>query len=155
MRFFSYAGIVRVLISGNASNLVSGLNQALYQLLGIEMRTSSPYHSEGNASIERFWGTLRSLLSHLNETNNFQNWDLFLPYLLFCYQNVPNELTNVTPYELVFGHSCRNILDVLHDMWVNKEEYLPELTKKDQEYFEGIKGSIKLVVEGALERKGS
>jgi hypothetical protein len=154
LKFVSIAGFPRVIISDNQSSNVSGLNQAVYNFLGIEMRTTSPYHSNSNGSIERFWGTLRKMLSHLSATKHSKMWDILLPYLLFAYSNMLSETSGYSPYELVFGHTCRNMLDIMYDRWTGVEDVeLPKLSKSDSTFFQSLKENIKVAMESAMDNR--
>lgn len=142
LKFVAYAGIPRIIISDNGANMVSNLNKCVYDVLGIELRTSTPFHSQGNALIERFWGTFRSLLHHVMIGDKPRDWDLMINMCLFAYRNVPNSVTGLSPYELVFGHSCRNALDVLYDVWSGAALELPILTKSDIEFYDRLKSDL-------------
>jgi hypothetical protein len=153
LKFVSYAGIMEVIISDNATGQVAGLGQALYKMLGVELRTSTPFHSTGNAAIERFFGTLKHLLMSLRESGKYKDWDKYLPFLLFCYRNMENELSEYSPYQLVFGKPCRNFLDVLYDIWTNAEYVMPVLSKRDSQYLETVKERIRVCVQSAMGKR--
>jgi len=76
MKFFAYAGYPKVIISDNGTNFVAKINKLLYEKFGIELRTSVPFHSEGNSTIERFCGTFRSMLTHPVNSENPRNWHM-------------------------------------------------------------------------------
>ena len=48
------------------------------------------------------------------------NWDMFLPYLLFAYMEVPCESTGYSPFELLYGRSVRGPLAVIKETWLEK-----------------------------------
>ena len=50
-------------------------------------------------------------------SHNPKHWDTFLPYLLFAYREVPQELTGLSPFELLYGRSVRRPLDILKECW--------------------------------------
>ena len=79
MKFISYAGIPKVIISDNASNMISDLNKVVYDRLGIKMQNSTVYHSEGNSMIERFWLSFKSMLTHVMNSAKPRQWDLLIP----------------------------------------------------------------------------
>ena len=151
MKFISYAGIPRVIISDNASNLVSDLNKLVYDRLGIEMRNSTVYHSEGNSVIERFWLSFKSMLTHVINSNKPREWDLLIPSLLFSYRNLPNEITGLSPYMMVFGKNCRSGLDVMYDLWCEKDLHLPKLNKSDTQFIIKLRENLKIAQESAIE----
>ena len=152
LKYVSYAGIPNVLISDNGSSLVSKLSRALYQTLGIELRTSTPFHSQGNALIERFWLTFRSMLTHIANSDKPRDWDVLIPSLLFAYRNMPNADTGISPYQLVFGHECRNGLDVLYDVWTGNKLDLPDVNLSDMEFLEAVKSNLRIAQDSACKQ---
>ena len=46
-----------------------------------------------------------------------KDWDKWVPYLLFAYQEVPQSSTGFSPFELVYGRQVRGPLDVLKESW--------------------------------------
>ena len=71
--------------------------------------------------VERFNITLKSMLRKLVEGEG-KNWDVFLPYLLFAYREVPQSSTGFSPFELLYGREVRGPLDVLRETWVVGEK---------------------------------
>ena len=45
------------------------------------------------------------------------NWDKWVPYLLFAYQEVSQNSTGFSPFELLYGHAVRGPLDILKELW--------------------------------------
>ena len=45
------------------------------------------------------------------------NWDKWMPYLLFAYQEVPQDSTGFSPFELLYGRAVRGPLDILKESW--------------------------------------
>ena len=74
----------------------------LYEQLGITKIKTSIYHPEANGLVEPFNGTLKfTLRKFVNAC--VQNWDKYLPYLLFAYREVPSKSTGYSPFELLYG----------------------------------------------------
>ena len=46
-----------------------------------------------------------------------QDWDTLLPYILFAYREVPQAATDFSPFELVFGREVQGTLDILKEGW--------------------------------------
>lgn len=92
----------------------------LYDQLGITKIKTSVYHPEANGSVERFNGTLKLMLKKFVQ-ERVQNWDKFLPYLLFAYREVPCESTGYSPFELLFGRTVRGALAVIKETWLEKQ----------------------------------
>lgn len=46
-----------------------------------------------------------------------KDWDKWLPYLLFAYREVPQASTGFSPFELLYAHQVRGLLDMLRESW--------------------------------------
>ena len=46
-----------------------------------------------------------------------KDWDCLIPYLLFAYREVPPASTGFSPFELLYGHQIRELLDILQETW--------------------------------------
>ena len=104
-------GVPTHLHSDQGANLCSSVIKELSCLLGTHNTRSSPYHPEGNGQVERFNRTLEAMLSKV--TDQQQDWDLFLPKVLFAYRTSLHETTGFTPYHLNFGRSPQLPIDVM------------------------------------------
>ena len=52
-------------------------------------------------------------------------WDRALPYLMFAYREIPQEITGFSPFELLYGRQPRGPLDILKECW-ELQETTPE-----------------------------
>jgi len=59
---FSRVGIPEEILSDQGANFMSDLLQELYQLLHIRRIRTTPYHPQTDGLVERFNGTLKSML---------------------------------------------------------------------------------------------
>ena len=70
--------------------------QELYRLLGIKPIKTSPYHPQTNGMVEHLHSIMKGILRKV--ISKFDNqWDRELPYGLFSYREVPNEITSFSP----------------------------------------------------------
>ena len=139
IKFFSRVVIPDEILTDQGSNFMSSLLQEIYSLLQIRRIRTSPYHPQTDGLVERFNGTLKSMLKKFTSKNQ-TDWDEYLPYLLFAYREVPQESTGLSPFELLFGRKVRGPLDVLRECWTNEEAgdvpvipYVLEMQKRLQE----------------------
>ena len=71
--------------------------------------------------VERFNQTLKAMLrKYVSDTGD--NWDQWLPYLLFAYREVPQASTGYSPFELLYGRQVRGPLDILREAWMGESE---------------------------------
>ena len=95
---------------------MSAVLKQVAALLRIQQTTSSPYHQQTNGLVERFNGTVKSMLrKYAFEAP--QIWDKLLPYLLFTYREVPQISTGFSQSELLYGRQVRGPLALVKDSW--------------------------------------
>lgn len=116
IQYFSRVGIPDEIVSDQGFNFMSKLMAQLYDQLGIIKIKTSVYHPEANGLVERFNGTLKSMLKKFVR-ERVQTWDKYLPYLLFAYREVPCESTGYSPFELLYGRTVRGPLAVIKETW--------------------------------------
>ncbi|PFX14793.1 Transposon Ty3-I Gag-Pol polyprotein [Stylophora pistillata] len=104
IQYFSRVGIPDKIVSDQGSNFMSKLMAQLYEQLGITKIKTSVYHPQANGLVERFNGTLKSMLRKFVR-ERVQTWDKYLPYLLFASREVPCESTGYSPFELLYGRT--------------------------------------------------
>ena len=117
---FSRLGIPKVILSDQGTNFLSQLMTVLYKRLGVHKVRTSPYHPMANGLVERWNGTLKSMLKRVVQDEP-KDWDLYLPYLLFAYREVPEASTGFSPFELLYGRAVRGPLAVLKESWTGEE----------------------------------
>ena len=120
VKLFARVGIPDEILSDQGTNFMSTLLQEIYQMLHIKRIRTTPYHPQTDGLVERFNGTLKSMLRKLTSKNQ-KDWDELLPYILFAYREVPQESTGFAPFELLYGHRIRGPLDVLKEVWSGEE----------------------------------
>uniref|UniRef100_A0A8C5MTK0 Gypsy retrotransposon integrase-like protein 1 n=1 Tax=Leptobrachium leishanense TaxID=445787 RepID=A0A8C5MTK0_9ANUR len=100
LRVFSQVGFPREILSDQGSQFTAELTQQLWRLCGVKALHSTPYHPQTNGLCERFNGTLKQLIRAF--TQERKDWEKYLSHLLFAYQEVPQESTGFSPFELLY-----------------------------------------------------
>ena len=122
--------------------------QEVSRLLSIKGLTSTPYHPICNGLVERWNGTLKSMLKRLCQDQPKQ-WHRLINPVLFAYREVPQESTGFSPFQLLYGRSVRGPGTILKELWT-KEVNIPEV-KSSYEYVtelrEHLEVSLKLAQE--------
>ena len=118
VQVFARLGIPHELLTDQGSNFTSGLMKELLRMLGIKHLKTSPYHPQSDGMVERFNGTLKTMLR--KNCDDPKDWDKMLPFLLFAYREAPHSTTGFSPFELLYGRHVRGPLDVMREEWVAK-----------------------------------
>ena len=79
----------------------------------------------------------------VNEDEN--NWDKFIPYVLYAYGDVPHASTGFSPFELVDGRDLRGPVDVLKDEWTNAEDQEDDVLNYVQRVYDRLEAAKDLV----------
>ena len=118
---FARMGVPEEILSDQGTNFMSALLEEIYRLLQIKRIRTTPYHPQTDGLVERFNGTLKSMLKKFVNKSG-KDWDDYLPYLLFAYREVPQESTGFSPFELLYGRRVRGPLDILRESWTGESE---------------------------------
>ncbi|XP_071944782.1 uncharacterized protein [Antedon mediterranea] len=120
----SRVGLPSQIIHDQGTNFMSQIIVELCKKLGIEKIPTTPYHQQTNGLTERFIGTLKLMINSLSHVQR-ENWDRYIPLLLFSYREVPCEFTGYSPFHLLYGRQIRGPLSLI------KQGFLGENTQTD------------------------
>ncbi|XP_037804895.1 uncharacterized protein LOC119599226 [Penaeus monodon] len=131
LSIFSRVGIPKEMLSDRGTQFKSDLMAEINRLLSIKALFTSPYHACCNGTVERFHAVLKSMLKKLCGERP-QDWDRYIPSVLFAYREVPNDTLKFSPFELLYGRKVRGPLSILHDLWTRDD--INEETKSTYQY---------------------
>eukprot|EP00731_Ephydatia_muelleri_P007213 Em0003g1461a len=120
LKLFARVGIPVEILTDQGSNFTSQLLSELYSMLHIHGIRTTPYHPQTDGLVERFNQTLKAMLRK-TAVQEGKDWDLFIPYVLFAYREVPQSSTGFSPFELLYGREVRGPLDVVKETWEASE----------------------------------
>ena len=120
IEFFARVGIPKEILSDQGINFMSELITQLCAKLHVNKLHTSPYHPIANGLVERFNGTLKSMLRKYVRDDP-RDWDRYIPYLLFAYKEIPQQCTGFSPFELLYGRSVQGPLSILKEHWVDTQ----------------------------------
>lgn len=108
--------------------------------------TTTPFHPACNGLVERFNGTLKSMLRKMCEERP-KDWGRYLNPLLFAYRESVQESMGFSPFELLFGRAVRGPLAILRELWTGEVDE-PD-TKTTYQYVLDLKDRLQLTCEVA------
>ena len=147
IQLFARVGIPEEILTDQGTNFMSSLLEELYHLLQIRRIRTTPYHLQMDGLVERFNSTLKSMLRKF-VADSQNDWDTYLPHVLFAYREVPQESTGFSPFQLLYGRRVRGPLDVLRECWTEGEqngqvvEQLLDVWKRMQEMTELVRENL-------------
>ena len=148
LEMWSRLGVPREVLTDRGSQFVGELATEVNRLLSIKGLSTSPWHPQGNGLVEKYNGTIKSMLRHLCQEQP-REWDRFLPALLFAIREVPQESLKFSPFELLFGRTVRGPMQILKELWT-KEEHSDE-TRTTFQYVVDLRNRIEGTCEMARE----
>jgi len=87
--------------------------------MGCVPRFNSPYHPQFTGLADRAVGNVKSIVSKL-AMDHPKQWPSYLPMVMWCLREVPNETTGAAPWTLVLGHLPRGPVAILKDSWCDQ-----------------------------------
>ncbi|CAF4680750.1 unnamed protein product, partial [Rotaria sp. Silwood2] len=120
-----------IIITDQGTHFNNELINAVSNLVGCTHVFSTPYHPQTNGQTERWNATFVAQIAKFCNAEH-DNWDLFLPSVVYAYNHGVHQSTGFTPYQLAFGRQPRNSFQPPtttfkftkpHDYWTQIMQY--------------------------------
>lgn len=121
-------GIPQEIVTDQGIEFLASIFNETCNLLEVKQLNSTAYHHETLGSLENSHKNLGSFL-RIYTAKHRGSWSSWIPYWCFNYNNSVHSEIKYTPFELVFGKTCRipsNLLDGVDPIY-NFENYPLEL----------------------------
>ena len=110
-------GIPSYILTDNGTQFQSRTLQLIEKILNIQHQFTTIYHPECNGMIERFHRFLKQRLAIKavgNKLNYWEgdDWDIFIPSILFAYNQSVHTITKRAPFELLYGQKPQLPIDL-------------------------------------------
>ena len=114
-------GCPQIILTDRGTHFNNNLVDRLLEKFQIKHLLSTPYHPQTNGLVERFNRTLCESLAKMSDKTN--DWDLFIPPVLFAYRTTKHSTTKIEPFFMVYGRSARLPMDGLEedDRWAEND----------------------------------
>ncbi|CAF4830072.1 unnamed protein product, partial [Rotaria sp. Silwood1] len=102
----------------------------------------TPYHPQTNGQTERWNSTFVTQIAKYCNTD-LNNWDTFLPSIVYAYNNGIHSSTGLSPYQLAFGrrqrhtfspHATTFVFSKPHDYWTQVIQYRNAALKQAKQH---------------------
>ena len=123
--FSTRVGLPKEILTDQGSPFMSRVMRQLCALLRVKQVRTSVYHPQTDGLVERFNKTLKAMLRKAVGQDG-RNWDQLIPYLLFAVREVPQSSTGFSPFDLLYSHKPRGLLDIARETW--EEQPCPHWT---------------------------
>ncbi|CAH1768338.1 12537_t:CDS:2 [Entrophospora sp. SA101] len=124
-------GCPKILLTDQGTHFVNQMLDELCRVMGIKHKLSSAYHPQTNGLVERFNRTLCEALAKYVATYK-EDWDIYLPSVLFAYRTMINSTTRHEPFYLTYGREAIFPIELQIPMYpeISSEEQKEELLLK-------------------------
>jgi len=112
-RVFCVHGCPLQILTDRGPNFESHLFRELCERLAIDKIRTTAYQPSTNGGIERFHGTMHSMIAKWIAANH-RDWDQKLPAVAFAYRTSEHESTGFTPFYLMHGREARIPADLVY-----------------------------------------
>ena len=148
VEIFCRTGVPMEMLSDRGTQFTSQLMQEVCRLLSVRQLMTTPYHPQCNGLVEKFNGTLKSMLRRLAHDRP-KDWDRYIHPALFAYREAPQASLGFSPFELLTGRSVRGPMKILRELWT--EEIQDVDVKTTYQYVVDLQGRLDKVLEVAQE----
>ena len=100
--------------SNKSSNFRSNLFKNKCKELGINRKSTTTYHPQENAMIERTNQTIEERESCKYVSEHYNTWSDYLPLVKMTYRSSILSVTKYSPFYLFFGQSCALPIDCMY-----------------------------------------
>jgi hypothetical protein len=107
--WLSVFGVPEVIVTDNGKEFANKIHAALWRILGVDHRRTSPFFPRSNMQVEHTnKSTAKFLRSALFQAQaDVRDWKSFLPALAFSLNTSVNAATKATPHQVMFGYDPR------------------------------------------------
>ncbi|GFO36289.1 gypsy retrotransposon integrase 1 [Plakobranchus ocellatus] len=117
-------GFPKEIQSDRGQQFMSKLLAEFNSLCNTKHFVSTPYHPQTNGIVERFHSTIKSMIRKLSNESPTE-WNRLVPAALFACRNQVHSSTGFSPFFLLFGRAPRGPMQILSDIFLNKDLYEP------------------------------
>lgn len=126
IKYFSFYGIPKKITSDPGSEFNNELMRDLAKFYKIDLHITTPNNPNSTSIVERFHSTLIEIFRLAKYERKCTDASSVMTYSIMAYNNTIHSTTELTPFEVVFGHTdAGNLFDADFE-----KEYMQQLMKE-------------------------
>ena len=102
VEIFTRVGVPKEMLTDQGAQFTSNLMEEISRLLSLKQLRTSPYNPKCNGLVERFNGTLKSMLRRMC-IEKPREWDMYLLTVLFAYREAHKKVLDSRPLNCCMG----------------------------------------------------
>ena len=134
-------GVPKKIVSDRGTQFTSHFWQQLQEALGTHLNFSSAYHPQTDGQTERTNQILEDMLRAC-ALQDKSGWDKRLPYAEFSYNNSYQASLKMSPFQALYGRSCRTPLH--WDQPGERQVFGPDILLEAEENIKMVRENLKI-----------
>jgi hypothetical protein len=134
-------GVPKKIMSDRGTQFTSHFWQQLHEALDTHLNFSSAYHPQTDGQTERTNQILEDMLRAC-ALQDQSGWDKRLPYAEFSYNNSYQASLKMSPFQALYGRSCRTPLQ--WDQPGEKQVFGPDILLEAEENIKMVRENLKI-----------
>lgn len=154
MKYFSFYGIPQKISSDPGTEFNNELLKELTDLYKIKLHIGTPNNPNSMGLIERFHSTIIELYRLAKYERKFTDAASVMTYSVMAYNNTIHSATDLSPFEVVFGHTELNsTFDSEFDK-TYKQQLIKDHKKRTQSLYKYLSEKLKTKKEDIKNKRG-
>ena len=134
-------GVPRTIVSDRGTQFTSKFWNQLHETLGTRLEFSTAFHPQTDGQTERVNQILEDMLRAC-ALDYGSSWDDNLPYAEFSYNNSYQASLKMSPFQALYGRSCRTPLQ--WDQPGEKQVFEPDILLEAEENIKMVRENLKI-----------
>jgi hypothetical protein len=140
-RIICLHGVPKKIVLDRRTQFTSHFWQQLLEALGTHLNFSSAFHPQTDGQTERTNQILKDMLRAC-ALQDQSGWDTRLPYVEFSYNNSYHDSLKMSPFQALYGRSCRTPLQ--WDQPGGKQVFGPDILLEAKENIKMVRENLKI-----------
>lgn len=152
VKYFSFYGVPRKISCDPGTEFNNDLMRELTDLHKIKLQIGTPNNPNSVNMVERFHSTIIEIYRIAKYERKYTDAANIMTYAIMAYNNSIHSATDLTPFEVVFGHTELNSVFDLEFDRSYKQQLIKDHKKKTRELYKHLTGKMRKDKERVREK---